>query len=353
MRPFWFSSPALMVCLSAFTLGGCITARQPSLVEPRMVSTDLPAMLDLSSLGRYKSDYGAYKAAAEGDKPDLERARYFRNKLTDRGLADIDQVYGEYVDALSYGKSLFALESDAIGLGLSAASTISLVTHTKTILSALATAFTGAHLSYDKNFFGQQTLPALGIAMQARRSAARKSIAANKQLAVTEYTVEGARRDLIAYFYAGTLTGAIQEIQEEAGAKTSESNKAQPGPAPTGSPGVPAKLTFQDVVSKAKALTVTATVLDGSGTIVTALPLEVAINTDAKDAKPRSVKGSAVDGKLNGTFTFGDEGKYTLMATAPGVEPTSMTVTVTKDSVTATPVASPAPARQPSRDGLN
>jgi hypothetical protein len=53
-------------------------------------------------------------------------------------MGDIDYVYGEYVDGLYAGKSFEAFLSDSASLGLTAASTISVVARTKTILSALA-----------------------------------------------------------------------------------------------------------------------------------------------------------------------------------------------------------------------
>lgn len=159
--------------------------------------------------------------------PDLERAKYFRNKISDRLMGDIDHVYGEYVGALYSGRGFEALTADIVNLGLSAASTISVVTNTKTILSALATAAGGIGLSWDKNFFAQQTFAALAIAMQARRSQAAATIVRNQDVDASEYTLEATRRDLIAYFYAGTLPGALQEIQEEA-ARASNAAFASP-----------------------------------------------------------------------------------------------------------------------------
>ena len=124
----------------------------------------------------------------------LDRAKYFRNKVVDTFTGDIDHVYGEYTNALYVGRGFQAVEADFVNLGLTAATAISLVTRTKTILAALATGAAGVNLSFDKNFFGQQTFAALAIAMQARRDQARSSIYKNELLSVTDYTLAAARR---------------------------------------------------------------------------------------------------------------------------------------------------------------
>jgi hypothetical protein len=91
---------------------------------------------------------------------DLDRAKYFRNKIANNYMGDIDYVYGDYTDALFTGKGWESFIGDATALGFSTASTISAVARTKTILSALGSAVTGISLSADKNFFSQQTFQA-------------------------------------------------------------------------------------------------------------------------------------------------------------------------------------------------
>jgi hypothetical protein len=169
---------------------------------------------------------------------DLERARYFRNKIAYNFMGDIDYVYGKYTGGLFTAKAIEGLAADFESLGLTAASAISLATRTKTILAALATGVAGVNLSADKNFFGQQTFQALTIAMQARRDQTRATITQNLQLSVTDYPLAAVRRDLISYFYAGTLPGALQEIQEEA-AKTSDDATKNATASPSNPPAAP------------------------------------------------------------------------------------------------------------------
>ena len=146
-------------------------------------------------------------------------ARQTRDKIAYGFMGEIDDAYGQYTKVLYAGKGAFAVIGDTEVLGLTAAATIATHTPTKTILSALATGLTGVNLSFDKNFFAQQSFQAIAIAMQTRRDKARAAIAAS--LANddgVQYPLTAARRDLISYYYAGTLPGGLQELQEEAGA---------------------------------------------------------------------------------------------------------------------------------------
>jgi hypothetical protein len=270
----------------------------------------------------------------------LDRAKYFRNKIVDRFAGDIDHVYGEYTNSLYAGKGVEAVTGDIVSLGLTAASAITLVTRTKTILAALATGVTGVSLSIDKNLFGQQTFAALAIAMQARRDEARSSIVKNEQLAVTDYTLEAARRDLVSYFYSGTLPGAIQEIQQEAATKsaavtgTGTAAKLAFTQAPNGSAGMPLEVEVQ--------------VQDSNGNVVTS-----ATNAITISSSPTGVTGTltsnAVAGVATFSLTFPNQGTYTLTAAGSGFSSaTNGPITIGAAGSVVPPramIATPSPAR--------
>jgi hypothetical protein len=155
------------------------------------------------------------------DSPDLAKAKFVRNDLVYNIMAGIDRVYGEYAVRLNAGKGAEALSFDSLTLGLTTASTIATHTPTKTILSAIGTGVTGVGQSFDKNFFAQQTFAVIAIAMQTRRDKVRNTIVNNlAQQDVTAYPLAAAKRDLVDYYYSGTLAGGLQELQEEAGNAT-------------------------------------------------------------------------------------------------------------------------------------
>lgn len=178
---------------------------------------------------QYRADLKAYLDNLNGAN-DPETARSLRNKIVYGLMAQIDKEFGELTWRFYYGKADIALAGDSAVLGLTAASTIATHTPTKTILSALGTAVTGVNLSVDKNFFAQQTYQTLAVAMQNRRDKARTAIERHVRCGDPEdycddaedYPLEAAKRDLVAYFYAGSLMGGLQELQEEASAAAKE-----------------------------------------------------------------------------------------------------------------------------------
>jgi hypothetical protein len=123
------------------------------------------------TIENYKADLTTYDAnTGSGATADqLAAAKQTRDKIVYSFMAEIDNVHGQYTVSLYAGKGAVALVGDSIQLGLTAASTIATHTPTKTILSALATGLTGVNLSFDKNFFAQQTFQTIAIAMQTRR----------------------------------------------------------------------------------------------------------------------------------------------------------------------------------------
>lgn len=163
----------------------------------------------------YKRDLGDYNTNVTSN---ATLAQQIRNRIAYGFMAEIDDAFGMYTAGLFAGKGTIGVAGDSVQLGMTAAATIATHTPTKTILSALATGLTGVNLSFDKNFFAQQTFQTIAIAMQTRRDKGRAVITTNLAKSVGDYPLAAARRDLVSYFYAGTLPGGLQELQEQAGA---------------------------------------------------------------------------------------------------------------------------------------
>lgn len=176
-----------------------------------------PALIGRSkyTIDEYKADVKTYEANVATN---AALAKATRDKIVYGFMGEIDDAYGQYTKSLFTGKGLFGVIGDTETLGLTAASTIATHAPTKTLLSALATGITGVNLSFDKNFFAQQSYQAIATGMQTRRDKARDAIAHHLEDEVADYPLAAARRDLVSYFYAGTLPGGLQELQEEAGA---------------------------------------------------------------------------------------------------------------------------------------
>jgi hypothetical protein len=218
------------ISLLAMTLGlsGCA-----SLVKPRLpdVFKDPPPPSGSNgtyTLGQFQKDFDAYNAKMPPLNPspkpeDLTAATTLRNKMVYGVLAEIDYVYHNYEISLFMNEGSFRVATDTLALGLGVASTITNGERAKTVLSAALTGFTGATLSIDKNFFRQQTVQALISSMQAGRDRTKTIIIKHlNDDSASSYPFQAARSDMAAYFFAGTLPGALQELNQTAAASAKD-----------------------------------------------------------------------------------------------------------------------------------
>src|ERR1022692_5056570 len=177
------------------------------------------------TLDLFNADFGDYTKAIKNPVPteiDLKTATALRNKMVYGVMAEIDYVYQNYEISLFMNEGSFRVATDVLQLGLGMASTITNGARSKTVLSAVLTGVTGTSLSIDKNFFRQQTVQALISSMQAGRDRLKAIIIQRLNDPVTSYPFQAARSDLAAYFFAGTLPGALQQLNQTAAAKADD-----------------------------------------------------------------------------------------------------------------------------------
>ncbi|HEY2859544.1 MAG TPA: hypothetical protein VGJ21_14080 [Terracidiphilus sp.] len=270
-----------------------------------------------------------------------EKAVLLRNYVIDDLRTNIDKVYNEYKQVLYTGKGVEGLSADIANLGLTAASTITLVARTKTILTTLATAVAGVGLSVDKNVFGQNTYSALAAAMQAGRDQARNSIQKNELLGVDAYTLDMARADLVSYFYAGTLPGGIEEIQASAAIKSANVTGAA---GTAGAVGTAARIAFISPPTAGVAgvpLAFVVQVQDSNGLLVTTASNSITLAPSPAAGVTGTLTEAAIGGVAVFNLTFGlPPRSFTLTASATGLaQGTSPQI-----QVAAPPTAGPAAA---------
>src|SRR5271165_6860979 len=225
--------------LLALTLGlsGCASLVKPRLPDvfkdppPIDETTGTRATNGTYTLDQFKKDFDEYNKRMPPDKPnptadDLAAATALRNRMVYGVLAEIDYVYHNYEMSLFMNEGSFRVATDILALGLGVASTISNGERAKTVLSAALTGFTGATLSIDKNFFRQQTVQALISSMQAGRDQTKNLILQRLSEPDTTYPFQAARSDMTAYFFAGTLPGALQHLNQTAAAKADDEHVA-------------------------------------------------------------------------------------------------------------------------------
>jgi hypothetical protein len=86
-------------------------------------------------------------------------------------------------------------------------------------LTAATTLLNGSRTAIDKNFFAEQTVPALVTQMNASRQVALVPILRGLQQDERDYPLSEALVDLQKYYEAGTIQGALMDVQVAAGAK--------------------------------------------------------------------------------------------------------------------------------------
>jgi hypothetical protein len=176
------------------------------------------------SINEFEADYKAYKdLVRNGDEASLVLARTFRDSMIDRIRVDVEMNYREYEARIFIGRATGDSIADFLELGLALATTITNGERAKTVLGAVSTAFKGNRLSLDKNFFREKTIETIISKMQGTREKVKTRILQNMlQAPVKSYSFEAAWTDLVEYFYAGTLEGAIQALAVDAGADAAQ-----------------------------------------------------------------------------------------------------------------------------------
>jgi len=192
-----------VMCIS-LTLSGCASVR----------GTPKPVIDVDDTLTQY-TNY------LKGLAPDsLNTCDKVRNGVN-KALTAMDLSYAEFVDDLSIQGKTKATLIDFTLTGLGLAGTAVGGAEAKTVFSALTAGIAATNTSIDKNFLYEKTISALVAKMNADRKAQQLFII--KRLhdckSPEDYLWSEAVHDLIDYYAAGTLLGAVAAISKDAGAK--------------------------------------------------------------------------------------------------------------------------------------
>ena len=207
----------LIIILASLTalvcfITGC-ASHQP--VIPHALSA--AGVLGRYSTNRFEVDYAKYLGLIGEAK--TNEARLVRDRMVDAIRIEIEMQYRTFEQDFYKGRAEISWVSDMTELGLSAATAVVGGEATKAALGAILTGFKGARLSAEKNFFREKTTEVVVSAMQAERSRKLALILQKMGLGVDQYPFEDAAVDLVEFFYAGTVEGALQNLAIETGQK--------------------------------------------------------------------------------------------------------------------------------------
>lgn len=140
-----------------------------------------------------------------------------RNKFISGRLVMMNIHYIQFLRKMTSEKQFLDSAVDILTLSLNLAGAAVGSAGTKTILSSIAAGVTGSKISVDKNYYYEKTVPALVAEMNAKRKQTLIPILEGIKKDLDDYPFTQAVTDLHNYYFAGTLIGAIQAIQADAG----------------------------------------------------------------------------------------------------------------------------------------
>lgn len=207
-------------CLLSLCLVGCSTTRS---LKPTLISATRLPSFNYNSARASNFYLTAYDNAAPAEKVKV------RNAILNDLMAVIDFNYHEFETRLRSDKAIKDTSTEIATLGLTAASTAVGGAEVKTILSAIATGVVGANSSLDKNVLQNNTVETLELEMRSLRAEKEQDLINGMADTDAHYPLQSGIRDVIAYYYAGSLTDAMLGLVEKtsAAAQVSRANATE------------------------------------------------------------------------------------------------------------------------------
>jgi hypothetical protein len=200
---------ALWVLLGAALLTGCASLQQSGGPEPLQLTAPQRDALVLAS-----DDLATDQAMAAAADEDARRA--LRNSYMANRLVLLDVSFLNYLRSLSADRRTLDSASEGTVLGLSVLGTVIETARAKENLAALVATVTGLKSNVDKNYFGNRAMDALAQTMVTRRKEVLARVVDNLAASTASYSLVSARSDLIDYYDAGTMDGALRAIHADA-----------------------------------------------------------------------------------------------------------------------------------------
>jgi hypothetical protein len=207
-----FMKPTLGLLFTLLFLGGCAGI---SGIPQRSANIET----ELQSLSSY---FASTVITTYNSKLNDASKKEYRDEVISARIRAIDLNYNEFIKNISEEAKKLNIGSDSAVLILGAVGAVSTVTSTQAILAATSATVTGVKGSIDKNAYYDSTLLALVSQMQANRKQTLVNLYIGLELGVKNYSLMRALIDIEDYFQAGTIIGAVSEINKASGVQKSE-----------------------------------------------------------------------------------------------------------------------------------
>ncbi len=226
----------LMTTVCVMT-GGCATIENypKTMVEVEVQLKDL--LNDYTTLkGKYnealieysKTELNTKRTGVEEEKSrkrvraELKR---LRNEIIEVCLLDIDLNFLNWERCLLKQGAIKDVSFSATAIALDLATAVAPAVGTARILGAVKGGIDSTRLSVNKDLFFQKTIDTLLITMKGNRAKKLSEIKDDMKKGIDTYPLREAERDLLQYYEAGTIPGALSGILLDAGEKKQEAAK--------------------------------------------------------------------------------------------------------------------------------
>lgn len=213
-----FTLKLAVFALFPLLLAGCgsLATGFPAQVESPVI---LATVLDKPNIEKLQKAYN--------DPTDAASRKAARNELVYAYLAQVDANYGGFIRTLNQGKVDSSLAFGLGALGLSTGAVIADGKRTKDVLTALSAGVVSAGTLVDKELFYERTVSTLVAQMESDRATIRTQIvSALTTLSADEYPLMQASGDVDRYIFAGSIPGALTNIQKNAGVAAEKANQS-------------------------------------------------------------------------------------------------------------------------------
>jgi hypothetical protein len=208
------------VAVSVFLLAGLLLAGCNSIDggPPRLYTVEYEAAV---ARGRVTAWEDSYYAASP--------SKFARNEIITARMREIDSYYYAFEGSLIRERQELGFVSSIVSLGLTGAIPLASSLGTKSALGAASTFVQGGTKAFSDEVLFQKTVQVLATQMRAHRAfVASDIIKRMRGQDIDTYPLSMALGDLDEYYAAGTIAGALIEIQKTVGAesKVAEATKA-------------------------------------------------------------------------------------------------------------------------------
>jgi hypothetical protein len=214
-----------LALLLTLLLTGCLQPRNKAVVKNNPYRASVNGDLKADWLKTYR------------DMTDEAKKKERRNEILNEFVWLADDAYYQWEPQFYASGATVATVLDFASLGLTGATTVA---NSPKVLGAMATGIQGASGSISKNFYDQQSRSVIVQKMRQLRDAALARIADGQKQATADYSLDQGIVDIQNYYYAGTVTAALQGLATSTAAQHEEDKntldavrKGAPRPAQT------------------------------------------------------------------------------------------------------------------------